>query len=354
MTVPLPVAAEAPVERAVDLNLRKLVMGRLNSRRAIPRKHGHHPSGLSKMCPVLYYFTEQARLGLAGPNPRPHFEFLLQTLDADAKQFPGRLRLEFEVGDAIHQMVQFHLGVNGVLYGRWMCPRCERRTAYGQMPRITIPGINGTVILDGAPCTGCGGLNRREKHSWLYMEPKVISEEWGVDGRCDGDLRVGRGEVEYRAALEIKSINEYGWSEGKKPPWTDSALNDGWTPPAGWRPPLPAKPLPKEEHVTQASTYAWLMEAPWLYFIYVNKGQVSRWKERMERPNAEAIRETQAKMHAANTGIAKKQPPLHARICPDPREKTARECPALEPCFGCKPAPNLWDASAQVFDTPSA
>jgi hypothetical protein len=151
-------------------------------------------------------------------------------------------------------------------------------------------------------------------------------------------------EVHYRCALEIKSINEYGWGEGKKKPWEDVAVLEGWTPPEGWRPgpEHPAKVLPKEEHVTQASTYAWLMGLPHLYFIYVNKNKASTWKEMMVPMDQGVVATATQKMSAANQGIAQGRPPLEARICPDIREESARECPAVEPCWGCKPAANFW------------
>jgi len=331
MATPLPAAS--PIATAVQrtppvtsFGLRKLVVNRLNALPATPRRPGFHPSELHRLCPVFYYFMEQARLGLASDNPRPHYEFLAEALAAKRKDFPGHLILEFEVGDAIHQMVQYHLGVNGVLWGVWMCPRCERRTKPGFMPRVTAPGMGGQPVFGPAPCVGCRGTNRRERHSWLYLEPRVYSEEWGIDGRCDGDLRVQRGDQVYRCALEIKSINDAGYSQKMGP-------------------------LPKPEHVTQASSYAWIMGVDWLYFVYVNKNQVNRWKEIMVPPDQVAIAEAQRKIGAANHGAQLRRPPVEARICPDVRDQMARGCPAVEPCFGCKPPSSFWDKDADgVFE----
>ena len=334
--------------KPVNLRLNRLVVSRLDILRDAPRAAGYHPSELHRMCPVYKYFEESARVGLASDDPRPHLEFLLRCLEAKTKKFPGRLKLEFAVGDAIHQMVQFHLGVNGLLWGRWKCPACGRVTKYGQMPRVIVTGLEGQPVPVGAGCNACGGQNRREEFSWLYLEPKVISEELGVTGNCDGDLRVVRGDVIYECILEIKSINEYGWTEGKRPPWTDIALQEGWTPPADWVPPYPSKPLPKEEHVLQASVYAHFKKKPWLYFIYVNKNQVNRWKEIMVAPDPMAIEDAKRKIQACNVGLEAKKPPLSDRACPDPREVEAKECPAFEQCWGHKPTPNLWDPGAKV------
>lgn len=335
--------AQNATESATNLRLNRSVVGRLNLLRDTPRRPGYHPSELHRMCPVLTYFREEARRGLASDDPRPHFEFLVECLDANSKKFPGRLRLEFEIGSAIHQQIQFHLGVNGFLYGRWKCPICGLVTPYGQMPRMNIPGVQGQPVAVGALCPGCNGVNRRMDHSWLYLEPRVSSSEWGVEGLCDGDLRVPRGDVVYECVLEIKSINEYGWAEGQKKPWEELAYEDGWQAPEGWRLSYPATPLPRKEHVLQASTYAWLMGRSWIYFIYVNKNQVNRWKEIMVPPNMEAVEEAKRKMAACTSGLERKTPPLEHRVCPDVREVTARTCPAVAKCFGCRPTPNLWD-----------
>lgn len=361
-TAPPPVQGAAPVEVPPPINLRliKMVTNRLDALPGRPRSPGFHPSELHKMCPVYHYFVEDARSKLA-VEPAKSLAFLRACFDA---RKPGKLMLEFELGDQIHAQVQFHLGVSGVLWGLWMCPNCEYIVGPGFMPRVTIKGQAGQPVFDGAPCMRCNGRNRRNKWSWSYLEPKAESKEWGVKGRCDGLLVVtrtikegkGKNEVEktihYRCALEIKSINEYGWGEGKRKPWEDVAIQEGWTPPGGWTPEPPSKPLPQEDHVTQASTYAWLLELPHLYFIYVNKNKASTWKEVMVPMDRGVIGVAVQKMTAANQGKAQGRPPLEARICPDIREDTARECPAVEPCWGCKPAANFWDTDKEVFRAP--
>lgn len=368
MTNPLPLAATEPPPQvqpvsqvlppAINLRLNKLVVNRLDRLPGKPRGKGFHPSELHRMCPVFHYFTATAREGLstdAGTN----LAFLRSCYDSKADQFPGHLQLEFELGDAIHAQVQFHLGVNGVLWGRWMCPHCEARTEPGWMPRVTIRGRGGQPVVDGAPCTRCKGRNRRQRYSWRYLEPSIKSDEWGVNGRCDGDIRVsrvaGKGKKKatyhYRCALEIKSINEYGWSEGRKKAWEEVALMEGWTPPADWtleparahQNPDWDKTLPLHKHKTQANTYAWLMGVPFLYFVYVNKNKASKWKEMMVPTDLSGMGIATQKMTAANQGMKLGRPPLEARICPDIREDSARNCPAVERCFGCKPAENFWD-----------
>lgn len=309
-----------PTAMPTTLKLNKAVIDRLSLLRDKPRSPGFHPSELHRMCPVFHYFLEQARAGLGSDNPQPSFDFFIKVLEWKARIFHPRLRLEFEVGDAIHQMVQYHLGAIGCLWGVWQCPVCDATTKPGHMPRVMVEGINGVQVADAAPCYSCNGVNRRMKRPWTYLEPRVRDEEWDVSGMCDGDLRVPRHQL--RAALEIKSINSYGFSEQREP-------------------------LPLPQHITQASTYAAFMGVDWLYFIYVNKDQVSKWKEFLVPADPVALAEARRKMTAANKGMAMQQPPLEARICSDPREKTARECPALSLCFpDYKPAASFWDATA--------
>lgn len=338
----VPVAAP-PALQPINLRLNKMILDRLDQLPGRPRAAGFHPSELHRLCPVYHYFVEDARAKLA-VEPGLSMAFLRAAVNSKASEFPGRLQLEFELGDAIHQQVQFHLGVNGVLWGLWMCPHCETKVGPGFMPRALLDGRRGSPVVDGAPCVSCHGRNRRSKWSWLYLEPAAESAEWGIKGRCDGELRVARGDVLYRCALEIKSINEYGWGEGKKKAWEDYALADGWTPPPTWRPEPAAQPLPKVEHVTQASTYGWLLEMEMIYFIYVNKNQVSKWKEIMVPVDRGHLHDVTRKMTAANLAGQLQRPPLESRMCPDIREDTARACPAVEKCFGCRPAVNFWDS----------
>jgi len=342
-------ASKLPSAPPRTFKLGKAVIDRLSLLRDTPRSPGFHPSELHRLCPVYHFFMEKARAGLGSNDPQPHFEFLLKVLEAKAKIFHPRLKLEFEVGDAIHQMLQYHLGAIGVLWGVWQCPICKTTTKAGYMPRVTIDGIGGVPVQDAAPCYGCNGVNRRQRNPWIYLEPRVRDEEWNVSGMCDGDLRIARHGV--RAALEIKSINDFGWAEGKHPKWQDVAVEEGWTPPPGWIPPEPSagRELPYPHHITQASTYAAFMGVDWLYFIYVNKNQVSKWKEFLVPADKVALAEARAKMASANKGLEMNRPPIEARTCADPREKAARECPAASLCFpDHRPAASFWDAGADT------
>lgn len=309
-----------------NLHLNRMVMERVKRMVDKPRRPGFHPSELHAMCPVFHYFKTEAHAGLASDAPQPHYDFLMECLKHSGRRW-GHLRLEFEIGDAVHQMVQYHLGVLGLLWGAWKCPHCHAITKAGFMPRVEVPNTEGQPVWEGAPCDRCNGLNRRERHSWIYLEPMIAAPEWDVTGNCDGDLRVSRGPVAYRMVLEIKSMNQAEFS-GK----TNTIL-------------------PKPEHVTQASMYAHFLGASHIYFIYVCKDQVSKWKEFMVPPDPMAIAQAKTKMTAALTGLNTKAPPLHARICPSVNEQEARACPAVVKCFGCKPQASLWDnaSNEEVF-----
>jgi len=339
-----PVEATAPVlvqPNPINLRLNRMVTDRVGHLRRPPRGRGFHPSSLHRLCPVFHYYETTARDRLS-VIPAESYQFMLTCADANTRKFSGALKLEFAVGDAIHQLVQYQLGAAGVLWGKWACASCGAKVGPSWMPRVTMQGVGDQPVYDGAPCVQCNGRNRRSKQSWIYLEPSIKDEKWGVNGKCDGDLRVTRKDVTYRCALEIKSINEYGWGEGKRKSWADIALAEGWTPPEGWVPEAPSKPLPKDEHVTQASIYAHLLGVPFVYFVYVNKNQVSKWKERMVPVDQAAVGKAVQTMTSANRGLELGQPPLEARLCPDIREDTARECPACELCWGKAPAANFW------------
>jgi hypothetical protein len=304
------------------LGLNKQVKNWVSLRRQRPRVHGYHPSEMAKLCPVLFYFISEAREKLASDNPREVQEgwaFLNRVQEAKTAGFSVNVRMEFRVGDAIHADVQFLLGVLGKLWGRWKCPFCRAKTQHGWMPRVMTVGMGGHEIPDAAPCVRCKGGNLKFDNSWEYIEPWVGSPEWGIEGHTDGDLRPIYDNNPLRMILEIKSINEAGY-QGKR------------------------GVLPREDHVKQASIYGWLMGVTHICFVYVNKNQVNEWREFIVPVDQAAIADMQNKIHAAEWGRQHGRPPIHARACPDPRERRAKECPAREMCFGEMPTTNnFWE-----------
>ena len=323
---------------------------RLRAERA--RSYGFHPSEVSgyDFCAVRAYFLEEAYDQVCSSDPqqvRAGFGFIEAVQRMKANGFRPGLHSEFIIGHNIHELLQFELGVIGRLWGVWMCPHCRLLTPEGWMPRTQVADRNGEPMLDAAPCNRCRGRNYAHKLPWLYIEPSVgwtaLARELGIDGHMDGDLRFFYNNVWYRYVLEIKSINDYGYSEGKHPKWETLALVDGWTPPQGWYPKNghESRVLPLKKHVTQASLYAAVQGITHIVFMYVNKNQVSRRKELVVPIDPGALELARGKINAVNNARQNMQgPPIHARICSDVRDETARNCPASERCFGCRPPVN--------------
>lgn len=318
-TPPRPGDPERPAYPSA-LGLNRAVKAHIRLQAGRPRKHGFHPSELPRLCPALHYYVEQARNDLAADEPEKvvaALEFLKAVVNAKESAFSPEVRMEFRVGSAIHTEVQYRLGVLGYLWGRWKCARCHTITGPGWMPRIWGNDINGERIAEPAPCVRCRG-NRRADVPWVYLEPRVENAEWDVTGHADGDLRIKRGEWWYRFILEVKSINEAGFT-GKR------------------------GPLPKPEHITQASIYGWLMGVSHIVFVYVCKNQVSRWKEFVVPVDPVAVADAQNKIMLVRRARETGEPSPAARYCPSAQDERAKRCPAVERCFGHRPAPSFWE-----------
>jgi len=337
----------------MTLGLRRLVNNYYKLRQIPPRSPGYHPSQVSRddFCPVLRYFIAQADEALYSDDPavrRWGFEFKRDV--ANATRFPPHLYSEFILGDAVHSMVQYQLGLVGKLWGRWKCPHCGARTREaGFMPRTSFPDCSGNSLLDAAPCASCRGMNRRHRISWLYIEPSMrhteLAMQLGISGLMDGVIVHKVGETIYRYVLEIKSINEFGWCEGKGMYWEDLARAAGWAPPPGWVSEIPRdyRELPKHDHVRQATLYAACHGIAHILFIYVNKNAVSKWKEIVSPIDPNVLAAVRAKIDTVNSALQAGTGALtSARICSDVRDETARNCPASEMCFGCSPPANVW------------
>jgi hypothetical protein len=300
------------------LGLNRRVRAWLDLRAERPRDPGIHPSDISRLCPVLEYYIEQANLDLCSGNPtRIEKGIAFRRAVLEARRFDANLKMEFRVGDAIHADAQFYLGALGYLWGVWECPHCGDATPEGFMPRTLLRDRDGQWMHDAAPCRACGGRNYRHDNNWLYREPSVgdteLARQYGYKGHMDGDLRFHQDGNWYRYVVEVKSINEAGYS-GKR-----------------------GDPLPKPEHVEQASLYGYLKGISHILFIYVNKNQVSEWREIIVPVDMAAVGRAQAKAEAIIASRETGAPPLQARLCLDPREERARSCPAQQACWGCVP-----------------
>jgi len=335
-----------------SLGLRRLVNAYYRTRRETPRSPGFHPSQVSRddFCPVFRYYMVQADEALYSDDPaviRWGFEFKRSA--AEAQRFPPHLYSEFVVGDAVHRMVQYQLGVVGKLWGKWKCAHCGHRTDKGYMPRTHYPGHNGEPIFDAAPCPRCNGMNRRDQMPWIYIEPWMrglpLAKELGINGMMDGEVHHRVGDTLFRYVLEIKSINEFGWCEGKNTYWEDLALAAGWTAPPGWVSEIPRdyRVLPKADHVRQSTLYAACHGITHILFIYVNKNAVSKWKEIVAPLDPEILAAVRGRIDAVNVALADGSHTLaDARVCSDPRDEMARKCPACSMCFGRDAPESAW------------
>jgi hypothetical protein len=316
---------EAPIghpNTPYSLGLNKRIRTWLDLRRARPRSDGFHPSEHNTMCPMLEHYIHEANEDLASGDPEKiAAAFTFKHAVLEGRRFPGHLYMEFGVGDSIHEQVQFYMGALGYLWGVWQCPSCGAVTPEGFMPRTYTPDCQERFMLDVAPCLGCQGGNLRADYAWRYIEPSVgeaeRARELRIDGHMDGDIRYQENGIEHRYVLEVKSINEAGFT-GKR------GL------------------LPKPEHVGQASIYAWLKGIPHILFVYVNKNQVSNWKEIVVPVDMDQVRAHYAKIQATLQSRRDGQPPVNARICDNHLNVRARACPAVERCFNVKRVDPSW------------
>jgi len=286
-----------------------------------PRAHGIHPSSLASLCPVKFAIYEAARDNLASEDPQiagDAWALVSRILNepvhgvAPGGRFKAELLMEFRAGDNIHTNTQYDLGVIGKLWGKWECPQCLSTTEAGWMPRAWWPGVTGAPVLHAAPCVRCRGQNLRHRVPWHYQEPAVFHGHYGIVGHYDGDVRIVRGEWEWRCLLEIKSINENGYFEKYGS-------------------------LPRAEHVVQASVYAWLAGFSWIMFVYVDKNALHKWKEIVVPVDQDAIAEVVNKLEAVKMYRDSKQLPVHARLCEDIQCERARGCPVAAECWGRPP-----------------
>ena len=308
-----------------------------------PRSRGFHPSGIAKMCAVKFWLYDQAIENFASPDPeviKDSFAIIRAVLDTPHEVSPGRLpaylKADFHGGDSIHEWQQFHYGQLGYLWGKWECVHCRAKSAPGFMPRMITTDIDGKALLVAAPCTVCRGQNflgRYKQLRWRYLEPWVGSARWKITGHTDGIFLKRRGKFIVPAIFEIKSINEAGYH---------NRYGD---------------PIPKPEHIKQASlyaeiikkTYPWLSNLNHIYFCYVNKNAQRETKEFLVEVDSSVVADSKRKM---TTVLEAGQVPTHARLCQSIDTKQARECPLVERCYGCKPSASIFDKGFSFEELP--
>lgn len=106
--------------------------------------------------------------------------------------FPVNTQLRFDVGKALHRMVQDKLGNAGVLFGVWECGRH--------------PGTLTTGFKPQEACPACQEQGWYPK--WRYREVQVVDEELWIGGETDGIVVVNQRKY----IFEFKTINNDGYS----------------------------------------------------------------------------------------------------------------------------------------------
>jgi len=335
LPIGVPPAADKKLPTSFRVNAE--VRAGLTQRQKGPRSRGFHPSELPRLCPSKFYFYEQAIEGFASPDPdviqssMKMFRMILDTEhDVSPGRLPARLQAEFHAGDQIHLYQQFRIGERGYLWGRWECPACEAATPPGFMPRVQILDRNNKLTPVAARCPACNGRNYKRKYGqvrWRYLEPWAGLRDWELEGHCDGIMLMPRKKFVVPALLEIKSINEGGY-HGRY-----------------------GEPLPKEDHIKQASqyvyavrqTYPWLSELRHIYFIYVNKNAQREAKEFLVPADMGVVSQMQNTMQTVIDAKAAGKAPEQARLCESASSVGALKCPCIEACFGERPPVNFFD-----------
>ncbi len=338
----LPIGAPADVRLPTSFKVNAEIQAHARSVRVAPRSRGFHPSELPRTCGQKFLIYDQAIENFASPDPAVIAKAMATVrliLDSEHDVSPGgrpaHLEPDFEEGSAIHRYQQFRYGERGYLWGRWQCPNCSATTPPGFMPRIETLDKQGKAIMVAAPCPACAGRNFLHAHGqvrWVYVEPFLGLAEWTLGGHTDG-LWFRKQDGYYLPAIfEVKSINENGYM-GKY-----------------------GEPLPKKEHVAQASQYVfsarqhfpWLASLRHIYFVYVNKNAPRESKEFLVEADMNVVAQLQQVMASVLAVRQGRQPAINPRICPSVDSVGATKCPVVEHCFGRKPPANLFD-SKHIF-----
>lgn len=227
-----------------------------------PREQGEyvHASSLWELC------TKQVVL---------FRKYAKQFGDETLKVIPPGLRMRFDVGSTVHDLVrQQYLGPMGRLYGQWKCVRC-----------------NG--LITGKMPTYCACGSRR----FDYVEPEYKDEELKLVGHLDGldkDPLYGLG------VLEIKTI--------------DGAL-------------FKLLKAPQPEHEFRLHVYMKLAGLSWGRILYVSMAleKKSPFREFMIRFDARVWNRVAAKLKEIQHG--------GERACASRADPRAISCPAADRCF---------------------
>jgi len=282
-----------------------------------------HASEIRSLCPIKEYWHRAWLLALKKARGKKR-KALLEKVHACANAGRPKASLQaiFDTGTVIHKQVQYYYGVTGLLVGAWRCPVCGfvlRGKEPLQMPRVAVASATGYKIHDFDLCPECHVNNETWPH-WEYVEPFGVDKLENVAGSTDGFLDILFDGRCYNGILEVKSINANGF---------DEKYGD---------------PLPKPEHVFQASIYMHLFGRSWALIVYFNKN-TSQVKEFLVPKDPAAWDTAVGRSRAVTQGLKRGTPPSEDwRTCQRIKDPAARVCPAAFECWGEHPPENFMAA----------
>lgn len=145
-----------------------------------------------------------------------------------------RQQLVFDMGHAIHDIIQGYFWDIGLLKGSYKCLKCDK--IYDDILAPT--------------CCPSGKVTHEKKHL-KYKEVRMRSEEYKINGRCDGILVIDGEEH----LMDVKSIA----NRTPKSPEQTFCFED-----------LETKG-PKHDHIVQLNLYMWISGIHRGHLLYVAK-----------------------------------------------------------------------------------
>lgn len=188
----------------------------------------------------------------------------------DDKPAP-RLQFTFDVGHAIHDIVQGYFWDIGILRGDYECLKCDKL-----YKDILAPN-----------CCPSGTKSHTRKHL-RYKEVQAANESYLIRGRCDGILDIENDQH----VMDIKSIA----NRTTKTPIQQFCFEDL------------ADQGPKHAHIVQLTLYMWMLQITRGHLLYVAKNdhQIKTfaipYDENIIKPYLSEIEEIIAKAQALKEG----------------------------------------------------
>lgn len=147
-----------------------------------------------------------------------------------------RLQLTFDLGHAIHDVVQGYFWDLGMLKGSYQCLKCDK------------------IYHDLVAPTSCpSGKKTHERKHMRYKEVKATNEEYMINGRCDGILVIDGEEH----IVDVKSISNRTPKNSDKQWCFEDLAHRG----------------PKPDHVVQLTLYMWMLGIERGHLLYVAKNE---------------------------------------------------------------------------------